>query len=61
VVSSQARREQVAFACECGLSKPCELLGIARSALDYRGVRAERDRPLPQAMKRLAEQYPRYG
>ena len=49
VVSSQARREQVAFACERGLSKrrACELLEVARSALAYRSVRAERDAPLP--------------
>ena len=45
MVSSQARREQVAFACERGLSKrrACELLEVARSALTYQSVRAERD------------------
>jgi putative transposase len=63
VVSSQARREQVAFACERGLSKrrACELLEVARSALTYRSVRAERDALPMSAMKRLAAQYPRYG
>ncbi len=63
MVSSQARREQVAIACERGLSQrgACELLEVARSALSYRSVRAERDAPALQAMKRLAEQYPRYG
>jgi len=63
VVSSQARREQVAFGCERGLSKrrACELLKVARSALAYRSVRAERDAPTLTAMKRLAAQYPRYG
>jgi putative transposase len=63
VVSSQARREQVAFACERGLSqrRACELFEIARSALSYRSVRAERDAPTLEAMKRLAAQYPRYG
>jgi putative transposase len=63
VVSSQARREQVAFACERGLSKrrACELLEVARSALAYRSVRAERDAPSLEAMRRLAAQYPRYG
>ena len=63
MVSSQARREQVAFACERGLSqrRACELLKVARSALSYRSVRAERDAPALDAMKRLAEQYPRYG
>jgi putative transposase len=63
VVSSQARREQVALACERDHSKrrACELIGIARSGLGYRSVRAERDAPSLQAMKRLAGQYPRYG
>jgi len=62
-VSSQVRREQVALACERGLSKrrACELLEIARSGLTYRSVRAERDRPAIEAMKRLSAQYPRYG
>ena len=57
------RREQVAFACERGLSqrRACELFEVARSALSYRSVRAERDTPALEAMKRLAEQYPRYG
>jgi putative transposase len=63
VVSSQARREQVAFACERGLSqrRACELFEVARSALSYCSVRAERDAPTLDAMKRLAAQYPRYG
>jgi putative transposase len=62
-VSSQTRREQVAFACERGLSqrRACELFETARSALSYPSVRAERDAPALEAMKRLAEQYPRYG
>jgi putative transposase len=63
VVSSQARREQVALACERGLSKrrACELIEIARSGLGYESVRARRDAPALEAMKRLAAQYPRYG
>ena len=63
MVSSQVRRAQVAFAIERGHSKrrACELIGVARSALDYRSVRKERDRPVIEAMKRLARQYPRYG
>jgi len=63
MVSSQARREQVAFAGERGLSKrrACELLKVARSALSYRSVRGERDAPVIEAMRRLAAQYPRYG
>ena len=63
MVSSQARREQVALACERGHSRrrACELLDIARSGLGYRSVRAERDAPTLEAMQRLAGQYPRYG
>ncbi len=63
MVSSQARREQVALACERGHSKrrACELLDIARSGLGYRSVRAERDAPTLEAMQRLAGLYPRYG
>ncbi len=63
MVSSQARREQIAFAIERGHSqrRACELLGVARSLLEYRPVRAERDAPAIAAMKRLAHQYPRYG
>ncbi len=62
-MSSQARREQVALACERGLSKrrACELIEIARSGLGYVSVRAQRDRPVLEATKRLAAQYPRYG
>ena len=63
MVSSQARREQVVLACEHDLSKrrACELIEIARSGLEYRSVRTERDAPMLDAMKRLAAQYPRYG
>ncbi len=62
-MSSQARREQVALACERGLSKrrACELIEIARSGLGYVSIRAQRDAPTLDAMKRLAAQYPRYG
>ena len=62
-MSSQARREQVALACERGHSKrrACELIEIARSGLGYVSVRTERDAPTLEAMKRLAAQYPRYG
>ena len=62
-MSSQTRREQVALACERGHSKrrACELMDLARSGLGYCSVRAERDRPTLEAMRRLAAQYPRYG
>ena len=63
MVSSQARREQVAHACTRGVSqrRACELMELTRSSLGYRSVRAERDGPTIEAMKRLAAQYPRYG
>ena len=56
MVSSQARREQVALACERGLSKrrACELIESARSGLGYCSVRTERDAPMLEAMMRLA-------
>lgn len=56
MVSSQARREQVALACERGHSerRACELIGIVRSGLDHCSVRAQRDAPTVDAMKRLA-------
>jgi putative transposase len=63
VVSSQVRRSQVALAVARGHSerRACELLGIARSVRGYRPVRAERDAPVFALMKRLAQQFPRYG
>lgn len=63
MVSSQAKREQVAYAMTRGHSKrrACELIGTSRSALNYRSIRAERDAPVIAAMRRLAQQYPRYG
>jgi putative transposase len=63
VVSSQGRREQVVLACERGHSmrRACELLGVARSGVGYCSIRALRDAPALEAMKRLAAQYPRYG
>lgn len=62
-MSSQLRREQVAFACERGLSqrRACELLHVARSTLRYQHVLPVKDAPALAAMKRLSAQYPRYG
>jgi len=62
-VSPQARREQVAFACERGLSKrrACGLLGVARSALSYELRMPAKDAPVIEAMRALSSQYPRYG
>ena len=63
MVSVPARRLQVAYATRRGLSvrRACRLLGVARSSLKYVSRLEERDRPVVEAMKRLASQYPRYG
>jgi len=62
-VSPQARREQVGFACEHGLSerRACGLLGIARSTLSYELTLPAKDAPVIAAMRTLSAQYPRYG
>jgi putative transposase len=39
----------------------CELVELPRSMLRYRSVRAERDVPALDAMRRIAATYPRYG
>jgi putative transposase len=63
VVSVPARRQQVGYATKRGISvrRACELLGVARSSLNYVSRLEARDRPVIEAMKRLAAQYPRYG
>ena len=63
MVSSQARRDQVALAMERGHTQrqACELIELPRSILKYRSVRAERDAPALDAMRRIAATYPRYG
>jgi len=63
MVSPQGRREQVAFACERGLSKrrACGLLGMARSGLSYELRLPAKDAPVIADMHMLAAQYPRYG
>ena len=63
MVSVQARRQQVGYATQRGLSqrRACTLLSVGRSALHYRSKRAERDAPVLLAMKELSAQYPRYG
>ena len=63
MVNSQAQRDQVALAMERGHSQrqACELMELPRSILNYRSVRAERDAPALDAMRRIAETYPRYG
>jgi len=56
-VSSQAQREQVAFAIARGYPKrrACELIGIARSTLRYECRLPLRDAPALEAMRRLAQ------
>ena len=63
MVGPQARREQVAFACERGLSerRACGLLGFSRSTLGYQLRLPAKDAPVIEAMKTLSAQYPRYG
>ena len=63
MVSVPARREQVAFAEKRGLSqrRACTLIKVARSALRYRSVKAEKDAPVLACMRELSAQYPRYG
>jgi putative transposase len=63
MVSVRARRQQVAFAQQRGLSqrRACTLLQVARSALHYESIVAKRDVAAIAAMTRLSAQYPRYG
>lgn len=63
MVGARARRQQVAYAEGRGLSRrrACALLSVARSRLGYASRLTARDQPVIDAMRRLAEQYPRYG
>ena len=63
MVSPRARREQVHFLRERGLSqrRACGLLNVPRSTLAYRLVQPDKDAPALAAMNRLSGQYPRYG
>ena len=63
MVSVQARRQQVGYAKQRGLSerRACTLLSVGRSALNYRSKLIERDAPVLYAMKELSARYPRYG
>lgn len=62
-MSPQARREQVGVLLDRGISKrrACGLIGVARSMLTYRSRMQAKDAPAIEAMRRLSEQYPRYG
>jgi putative transposase len=63
MVSVPARRSQVAFATDRGLSqrRACTLVKVGRSALRYRSRKAQKDAALLARMAELAAQYPRYG
>jgi putative transposase len=63
MVSVLARRRQVAYGRERGLSarRACTLFSVARSALAYQSRKAARDAPAIERMKELSAQYPRYG
>ena len=62
-MSVPARRRQVAYSRERGLSarRACTLFKVARSALSYQGRKAVKDAPVVERMKELSAQYPRYG
>jgi len=63
MVSVPARRQQVAYGRERGLSarRACTLFSVARSALEYRSRKGAKDAPVVTRMKELSAQYPRYG
>ena len=63
MVSVPARRRQVAYGRERGLSarRACTLFSVARSALSYRSRKAAKDAAVVERMKELSAQYPRYG
>ena len=56
MVSAPARRWQVSYARERGLSvrRACALLSVARSTLGYRSKLAAKDAPVVAAMRELA-------
>ncbi len=62
-MSVPARRRQVAYSRERGLSarRACTLFSVARSALSYASRKATKDAPVIDRMKALSAQYPRYG
>lgn len=63
MVSAPARREQVAFAADRGLSqrRACAFLSVARSTLGYESKMEARDAPVLEKMRALSKEYPRYG
>ena len=63
MVSAQARRRQVTYARQRGVSsrRACALLSVARSTLGYESRLAAKDAPVMAAMRELSGQYPRFG
>lgn len=63
MVSAPARRQQVAYARQRGLScrRACALVQVARSSLRYRSRLETKDEAVKARMRELAAQYPRYG
>ena len=62
-MSAQARRRQVTYARQRGVSsrRACALLSVARSTLGYESRLAAKDAPVLAAMRELSAQYPRFG
>jgi putative transposase len=62
-VSLQARRDQVGFLIDQGITqrRAYRLIGVSRSSLSYESRINARDTPVIEAMRRLSGQYPRYG
>ena len=63
MVSAQARRSQVGYANNRGISvrRACALIGVARSTMGYQPRMAAKDAPVVAVMRELSSQYPRYG
>lgn len=62
-MSVPARRKQVAYAKQRGLSerRACTPLSVARSSLHYESAQTVKDVPVLTGMAILSAQYPRYG
>ena len=62
-MSAPARRVAAFYAIERGATqrRACALMQIARSSLKYVPVMPVKNAPVVQAMRRLSDQYPRYG
>lgn len=63
MVSASARRKQVAYVRQRGISlrRSCALLGVARSTIRYESALDKRDAPVLEVMRELSAQYPRFG